>query len=366
MTTEQKQNTPSTKWEVEKLIKGLEYKQNMVINELKDKTSNIPSPSDITNAVQNGIADYMEENPHTVSGLTIDGAKIVIGNPNNYTVYQTMVNIGDNNQNTYSSNNVIVGYGLDAWGNSSQGVNAFGKYNTTNGWSSSSYPAFFVGTGTSSSPETALAYINYNGNCKWYLKGIGYDDASGFTANGNQDLKSYIDEGDYIIAPDDVVDYFRMPCVKVDISVDASGNVTITSDRQTDKLPIDESSKYWASNTQYMFSSVTPTWTDNNDGTYTYTLPASTTNPTGYKRSQYMMIYPTNFIVDDGVTYRVTFTTMNEFSGNIAIMQNKDNKLLSKNGGSSQGNRHKPSGMTYNPNCDNYYYLTANQLAKIL
>ena len=370
MTTEQKQNTPATKWEVERLVKASQYKQNQINQELQNQCDNIPSQSTINSIVEGKISDYMEDYQPSVeiSGVTVSGKKVIIGNPNNYTANSDCINIGSNSGNTFGSNNIVVGYGLSTWGGNVNSVNIFGKWNTTNGWNSSTYPVLVFGTGSSSSGETALAYFNKNGNSKWYLKGIGYDDASGFTANGNQDLKSYIDECATLIAPDDVVDYFALPLIKVNIVIDSTGNTIITSTKQCETLPIDENSKYYIGSTKYMFSGVTPTWVNNNDGTYTYTLPSTTTHPENYTGSeQYIAIIPTNFYVEGGVTYRVLYNAVNEFDGNTLVYNNKTKtKILARIHNGNGGNRHKPQGMIYNPNCADWYELTAGQLSRIL
>ena len=371
MTTEQKQNTPATKWEVERLVKASQYKQNQINQELQNQCDNIPSQSTINSIVEGKISDYMEDYQPSVeiSGVTVSGKKVIVGNPNNYTSnYYDCINIGSNSANTFNSNNIVVGYGLSTWGGNVNSVNIFGKWNTTNGWDSSTYPVLAIGTGSSSSGETALAYFNKNGNSKWYLKGIGYDDTCGFTANGNQDLKSYIDEGANLIAPDDVVDYFVLPLIKVNIVIDSTGNTIITSTKQCETLPIDEDSKYYIGSTKYMFSGVTPTWVNNNDGTFTYTLPASITHPENYKgNEQYIAINPTNFYVEGGVTYRVLYNAVNEFDGHTLVYNNKTNsKILARKHSGNGGNRHKPQGMVYNPNCADWYELTAGQLSRIL
>lgn len=370
MTTEQKQNTPATKWEVERLVKASQYKQNMINQELQNQCNNIPDKSTINDMVEGKISDYMEDYQPSVeiSGVTVSGKKVILGNPNNYTAYSDCINIGSNSANTFDYNNIVVGYGLSTWGGNVKNVNIFGKWNTTNGWDSSTYPVLVFGTGSSSSRETALAYFNKNGNSKWYLKGIGYDDASGFTANGNTDLKSYIDEGANLIAPDDVVDYFSLPLIKVNIVIDSTGNTIITSSKQCESLPIDEKSQYYIGQTKYMFSGVTPTWVNNNDGTFTYTLPASITHPENYTgASQYIAIEPTNFYVEGGITYRVLYTVVDEFDGHAMVYNNKTvNKNLARIHNGNGGNRHKPQGMVYNPNCADWYELTAGQLSRIL
>lgn len=385
MTEEQKKTTAASKWEVEKLIKGFQYKQNNINEDVESKLNNIPSRSTIEGIVE----DYMTDNPPTISGLTI--GSLSQADPNVFVGYKDTnylshcINIGPNFFPSNGSYYVACGYGLKN-GYNLPGVSVFGKYNNITGWGgynvtlNKNYkPKFAVGTGTDDSHrETAILFADYDGQPKWYLKGIGYDDTVGLGYDRDNyvnlddtqlDLKTYIDNGDNIFAPDDIVDYFKLPMLKLDICVDSGGTLTITTNKQCAKLPLGNTNSYYApQGTKEYFSGVTPTWVDNQNGTYTYTLTASESNLTGYSgQYEWMSIDPINFYVEDGVTYRTLITTKKEWDNHFTmrnhIVAKRDYVKQGLDGG---GNEFMPEGMQYNPNHAPYYQVTAWQLAQIM
>ena len=385
MTEEQKKTTVATKWEVEKLIRGFQYKQNLVNNDVENKINTIPSQSTIEGIVE----DYISDNPPTVSGLTIGNMSQT--DPNIFIAYNDTrylthsINIGPNFFPENGSYYVACGYGLKNNYNL-PGVSIFGKFNNVIGWGGynagmvNNYkPKFAVGTGSDDSHrETAILFAEFGGQPKWYLKGIGYDDTVGLGFDRDNyvnlddtqlDLKTYIDNGDNIFAPDDIVDYFKLPMLKLDICVDSGGTLTITTNKQCAKLPLSNTYSYYApQGTKQYLSGVTPTWVDNQDGTYTYTMSANESNITGYSgQYEWMSIDPLNFYVEDGKTYRTLLTTKKEWDNHLIIHNNivseRDYVKQGVNGG---GNEFKPEGMQYNPNHAPYYQVTAWQLARIM
>lgn len=312
--------------------------------------------------INKDLSDAISEASESNANIDVNASgKAVIGKTSQYSIYSNYINIGSNYDNTYynADNNVIVGYGLDSWGGSVHGINMFGKYNNTAGWNSNEYPALCIGTGVSSNnKETALYYTNRNGQPKWYLKGIGYDDTNE-SLSASTDLKSYIDEGNNLFAPDDVIEYFKLPIIKIDINWDSEGDVTFTSNKPLTKLPLENSSGYYigSSNSKSYFKDLTINWTENN-GVYTYIFSKN-----NYNHTKYTTFVLSNFCINDNTLYKVIATTTkdNEFKGYFSL-----NKATSKVNINNGGNTNKPQGMQYNPNRDNYYQITVGQLNSII
>ena len=134
----------------------------------------------------------------------------------------------------------------------------------------------------------------------------------------------------------------------MDIRVDSGGTLTITTNKQCAKLPLGDVNSYYApQGTKEYLSGITPTWVDNQDGTYTYTLSASESNLTGYTgQYEWMSIDPINFYVEDGVTYRTLITTKKEWDSHL-IMRNHivAKRDYVKQGVDGGGNENMPEGI---------------------